>query len=64
MPIINVEGPPIQDMDRKREFVKELTTAAAKAFDFPAQKIIIMFRETRPDNVGVGGQLVSDRTPE
>ena len=50
----------IKDMDRKRKFVCELTDAATKAFGFPKEKIIVLLKETRPDNVGVGGELVSD----
>ena len=61
MPIISVEGPPIKDIDRKRTFVAKLTDAAVEAFAFPKEKIIVMLRETRPDNVGVGGELVSDK---
>lgn len=61
MPLISVEGPAIKDIDRKRTLVKELTDAAAKAFEFPPQKIIVTLRETRPDNVGVGGRLVCDQ---
>jgi 4-oxalocrotonate tautomerase len=60
MPIITVEGPSIKDMDRKRTFVAKLTNAAVEAFAFPKEKIVILLRETRPDNVGVGGELVSD----
>lgn len=64
MPIIRVEGPPIEDMDRKRTFVTELTDAAVKAFAFPREKIIVMLKETRPDCVGVGGELICDRDAE
>lgn len=60
MPIISVEGPPIKDMERKRTFVAKLTDAAVEAFSFPKEKIVVLLRETRPDNVSVAGELVSD----
>lgn len=59
MPIITVDGPKIEDIDRKRKLVKKLTEAAVEAYDIP--DIIVLIKETAPDNVGVRGVLVSDR---
>ena len=61
MPIITLEGPKITDRDRKRALVRQVTLAAATAYGMPEEKIIVLLRETAPDNVGVGGVLVSDR---
>jgi len=61
MPIIRAEGPPIENLDTKRAFVGALTAAAVEAFKLPRETIVVLLRETRPDNVGVGGQLVIDR---
>ena len=60
MPVINIEGPPIGDMDVRRAMVKELTEAAAKAYAMPREKIIVLIRENQPDQVSVGGELISD----
>ncbi len=62
MPNITVEGPKIEDIEIKRNLVRELTDAAVKAYEFPAQSIVVLIKENSPDNVGVGGQLISDRT--
>ncbi len=59
MPIITVEGPKIEDLDRKRKMVKKLTDAAVEAYDI--EDIIVVIRETKPDNVGVRGVLIADR---
>ncbi len=59
MPIITLDGPKIEDLDRKRKLVKELTDAAVEAYEI--ENIIVVIRETRPDNVAVRGELIIDR---
>ncbi len=39
-----------------------LTGAADKAYSIPKEKIIILLHENTPEQVAVGGVLVSDRT--
>jgi len=62
MPIITIEGPPIADLDKRRTLTAELTRSAAEAYNLPPEKIIILIRENRSDQVAVGGELISDRT--
>ena len=64
MPNITIEGPKIKDIEVKRNLVKELTDAAEKAYALPGQVIVVLIKENLPDNVGVGGQLISDRKAE
>ena len=61
MPIITAEGPRIDDLDRKREYVKRLTEAAADAYGMPPEKIIVSIKDTLPENIAVGGELIIDR---
>lgn len=61
MPIIQLEGPPIEDLDRKRKLTSLVTEAAAAAYGLPTDTIIIVFKENAPHNVSVGGQLLIDR---
>ena len=61
MPTITAEGPPIQDLDKKRRLVEEITDAATKAYGLPRQIIVVVIKENAPQNVGVGGQLIVDR---
>ena len=37
MPNITVDGPRIDDMDKKREMVRTITDAAVKAYGLPKQ---------------------------
>ena len=61
MPVIRVDGPKVADLDKKRQFVKNVTNAASTLYGLPAQIMIVLFQENTPDNVGVGGQLLIDR---
>jgi 4-oxalocrotonate tautomerase len=60
MPIITIEGPEIKDLDTRRALVRELTDAAARAYDLPREKMIVLIRESTPDQVAVGGELLAD----
>ena len=61
MPNITVEGPPIADLDKKRTFAKQLTSAATQAFGMPKEAIVVLLKENCPENVAVGGELIVDR---
>ncbi|MFC1672265.1 4-oxalocrotonate tautomerase DmpI [Planctomycetota bacterium] len=61
MPIISVDGPRVEDVDKKREFVSCVTEAAVNLYGLPKQAIVVLLRENTPDNVGVGGELIVDR---
>lgn len=60
MPLVTIDGPAITDMDKKRTLVEEVSISASRAFGFPVEEIIVIIKENRPDNVGVGGKLVTD----
>ena len=61
MPNIAIDGPRIADLDKKRELIKEVTDAAAKAYGLPKQVMVVIIKENQPENVGVGGELLADR---
>lgn len=61
MPFISIEGPVIKEVEKKRNFVQELTDAAIRAYGLPKEAIIVLIRENSPENVGVGGKLIIDR---
>ena len=61
MPNINIEGPEIADLDKKRALVKELTDAATKAYGLPRETIVVLIKENSLENVGVGGKLIIDK---
>ncbi|NQT83222.1 tautomerase family protein [bacterium] len=60
MPLITVEGPRIQEVERKRELVRKLTDTAFEVYGIDREHIIVLIRENDPENVGAGGQLIAD----
>ncbi len=61
MPTATLEGPPIKDIEVKRNLVKEITDALEKAYKLPRQVFTVLIKENAPNNVGVGGTLIIDR---
>lgn len=60
MPIIRVDGPKVTDIDKKRQFVKTVTTAASTLYGLPEHIIVVLLQENSPDNVASGGKLICD----
>ena len=59
MPIIRVDGPSIT-VEQKKELVKKMTE---DAFDvYGIEHIIVIISENISDNVGIDGELLSERT--
>ncbi len=62
MPVLTFEGPPIEDIEKKRSFVKGLTDVVCASFpNIPRKAILVLLKENRPDNVANGGQLLLDQ---
>lgn len=60
MPVITVEAPKLTK-EQKRKLVKELTASAANTMDLPEQDFFVFVKENDRDNIGVAGELLSDR---
>ena len=61
MPVITMEGPPVADLEKKRQMTRAITRAAAELYGLPEATIIILYKENTPENVSVGGELIIDR---
>lgn len=61
MPNAYIDGPKIESVETKRVLVKEVTDAMEKAYKFPRQSYVVTITENPSENVGVGGELISDR---
>lgn len=64
MPNVTIDGPKINDVEIKRTLVKEITDALEKAYKIPREAYIVLIRENKAENVGVGGTLIIDRRKE
>ena len=60
MPNVMIDGPEI-DVEIKRILVKKITDALEKAYKLPRDVYVVLIRENKPENVGVGGSLILDR---
>jgi 4-oxalocrotonate tautomerase len=61
MPVITVEGPKLDDLDKKRRFALALTAAAAEAYSLPVEAMVVIMHENASECVASGGQLICDR---
>jgi len=61
LPTITIDGPPIADVEKRRSLVRGLTDVAGEAFGIEKAHIVVLIRENQPQNVGIGGELLSDR---
>jgi len=60
MPTIFFYGPKL-DKEKKREMIKSFTETASKVTGIDKSAFVVYLRESTPENVGVGGELLEDR---
>ena len=60
MPTIFFYGPKM-DKDKSREMIKSFTETASKVTGLNKSAFVVYLRESDPENVGVGGELLEDR---
>ncbi|MCB2354585.1 4-oxalocrotonate tautomerase DmpI [Clostridium estertheticum] len=60
MPVITLEAGKL-NKDQKSKMVKEFTTIASKVMNVPEQAFTVLIKENELDNIGFGGQLLSDK---
>ena len=60
MPVISVKGPKL-DKEQKEELIQRFTEAASDVIELPEEAFIILLEETKKENVGVGGELLSEK---
>lgn len=61
MPNVIIDGPKIEDLEVKRQLVKDITDALEKAYKIPRDAYGVVIKENSRENVGVGGILLIDR---
>ena len=63
MPKIFFYGPKL-DKEKRREMIKSFTETASGLTGIEKSAFVVYLRESTPDNVGVGGELLQDRLKE
>ena len=51
---------PKLDREKKKEVIKSFTDTASKATGIDKSAFVVYLRESTPENVGVGGELLED----
>ena len=59
MPTIFFYGPKLEKENRK-EMIKEFTDTASRLTGVPKKSFVVYLRESNPEYVGVGGELLED----
>lgn len=60
MPIINFEGPQMTK-EQKAKLIKEFTDTASETLNVAQEAIIVLIKENNTENIGVGGELLSEK---
>ncbi|MBU3156600.1 4-oxalocrotonate tautomerase DmpI [Clostridium estertheticum] len=60
MPVITLEAGKL-NKEQKKELVEKFTLIASNVMNVPQQAIIVFLKEISTENIGFGGQLLSDR---
>jgi 4-oxalocrotonate tautomerase len=60
MPVITLEASKMS-REQKVKLVQELTESTLNILNVPKQSITVLIKENEKDNIGVAGQLLSDR---
>jgi 4-oxalocrotonate tautomerase len=60
MPTIFFYGPKLEK-EKKRDMVKSFTETASRLTGIDKSAFVVYLRESSPENVGVGGELLEDR---
>ncbi len=61
MPVITIAGNEGISIEKKREMIKKVSKTVAEAYDLPIEAITVLVQAYPTDNVGVAGELLSDR---
>lgn len=48
-------------MEQKAELVQEMTETAARVMKLPEAAFYVYIKESEPENIGVGGKLLSEK---
>lgn len=60
MPVITLEAASLT-REQKKQLVEEFTESASRIMNLPKESFYVFLKESLPDNVGVGGILLSDK---
>jgi len=60
MPHIVFDGPELSK-EKKKKLIKNFTNTASKVTNIPREAFVVMIKENDLENIGVGGELLSEK---
>lgn len=60
MPVITVEAAKLTK-EQKAVLAKEMTETASRVMNLPPQAFYVFLKENDPENIGIGGLLLSEK---
>lgn len=60
MPVITLEAASLTK-EQKKQLVREFTESAVRIMNMPQESFYVFLKENSPDNVGVGGVILSEK---
>ena len=61
MPVITIAGNSTITLENKREMVKKVSEVVAEAYGLPVDAITVLVQGYNFDDIGVAGELLSDK---
>lgn len=61
MPVVTIDGPANATKETKKAIIEKVSKIVADAYDMPIESITVLIHEGMADNVGVGGQQLSEK---
>ena len=61
MPVITIAGNENISIEDKREMVKKVSEIVSEAYGLPIEAITVLVQAYAADDIGVAGELLSDR---
>lgn len=60
MPHIVFDGPELS-REQKKDLIKNFTATASKVTNIPREAFVVMIKENDLENIGVGGEVLSEK---
>ncbi len=60
MPIVTIQARALP-VEKKRDLVAKVTDVVEETYELPREAITVLIQEYPAENIGVAGQLISDR---
>ena len=61
MPVVTIGGNDGLSTEKRREMIKKVSEVVAEAYDLPIDAITVLVQAYPKENIGVAGELLSDK---